>query len=187
WLDLHADFPVVLAALLVHAAAAATQDVAIDALAIASVREEERGTLNAAMQTGMMLGRAAFGGGALVLGARLGDERLVALALILVLALAAVLLVAGVPRGTAPPEAPPRLRSAHRVVVLLLSSPRTWWGLGFAVLAGLGFEAVGGLTGPYLVDAGATAEAAGTFLAGPKIVATIAGALAGGALADRRG
>ena len=44
--------------LLVHACAAATQDVSIDALCIASTPAEERGRLNGWMQAGMMIGRA---------------------------------------------------------------------------------------------------------------------------------
>ncbi|MFG0316058.1 MAG: MFS transporter, partial [Planctomycetota bacterium JB042] len=186
WLDLVADFELVVACLLVHAAAAATQDVAIDALAIATVPDEERGRLNGAMQLGMILGRALFGGGALVAGARLGDDAPVTLALVLVLVVAATLLAVAVPAGAAPPDAPPSLRAAHRVVVRLLSSRRTWWGLAFAALAGAGFEAVGAMTGAALIDAGATEEQAGAFEV-PRLAAMAIGALLGGALADRRG
>ena len=50
--------------LLIHAIAAATQDAAIDALAIATVPEQERGSLNGWMQVGMLAGRSLLGGGA---------------------------------------------------------------------------------------------------------------------------
>ncbi len=64
WLDLRADFEAVVGLLLLHAVAAATQDVAIDALCISVTRPDERGQYNGWMQTGMLLGRASLGGGA---------------------------------------------------------------------------------------------------------------------------
>ena len=51
-----------------HALAASTQDVAIDALAIGAVPPQTRGRLNGAMQAGMLTGRSVFGGGMLILG-----------------------------------------------------------------------------------------------------------------------
>ncbi len=48
-----------------HTFSAATQDVAIDALAIQTVPAERRGRLSGWMQAGMLLGRALFGGVAL--------------------------------------------------------------------------------------------------------------------------
>ncbi|HPG25758.1 MAG TPA: MFS transporter, partial [Myxococcota bacterium] len=47
--------------LLVHAFAAATQDVAIDALAIRHTPTDELGAISGWMQVGMLTGRAAFG------------------------------------------------------------------------------------------------------------------------------
>ena len=61
------------ALLLLHAVAAATQDVAIDALAIRTVPEDERGRINGYMQTGMLIGRGLFGGGSLLLLSWLGQ------------------------------------------------------------------------------------------------------------------
>ncbi len=67
WLDPSEQFAWLLAVLLVHATAAATQDVAIDGLCVALVAEHERGEVNGWMQAGMLLGRAMFGGGAVLL------------------------------------------------------------------------------------------------------------------------
>jgi len=63
--------------LIIHATAAATQDVAIDALCISATDATERGTLNGWMQAGMLAGRAAMGGGALVLSSLIGDAAVV--------------------------------------------------------------------------------------------------------------
>lgn len=49
--------------LMAHAVSAATQDVAIDGLAIATIPEHERGSTTGWMQAGMLVGRAVFGGG----------------------------------------------------------------------------------------------------------------------------
>ena len=68
WLDPVQHFDTWRMLLLVHAFSAATQDVAIDALAIGAVPPGERGRLNGAMQAGMLTGRSVFGGGVLLLG-----------------------------------------------------------------------------------------------------------------------
>ncbi len=78
WLDLQADFPLFSALLLVHAFAASTQDVAIDALAIATTRPGERGGINGWMQAGMLLGRSLFGGVALVVDQWVGSGVVIA-------------------------------------------------------------------------------------------------------------
>ena len=62
WLDPDTQFSWWKLFLLVHAFAAATQGVAIDALAINSVPQEELGRLNGCMQAGMLVGRSLFWG-----------------------------------------------------------------------------------------------------------------------------
>ena len=61
-LDLRSDLSLVFPLLLIHAIAAATQDVAIDTLAIAVTGAHERGAINGWMQAGMLVGRSVFGG-----------------------------------------------------------------------------------------------------------------------------
>lgn len=63
WLDPVSGFQAMGALLLLHAFAAATQDVAIDALCISSTSASERGQYNGWMQAGMLVGRAAMGAG----------------------------------------------------------------------------------------------------------------------------
>ena len=79
--DIGANLSWMVPLLLIHACAAATQDAAIDALAIASVPRAEQGSLNGWMQVGMLTGRSALGGGALLLEEQIGT-RLVILLLI---------------------------------------------------------------------------------------------------------
>jgi len=62
-LDLSTAHQMLLWVLLVHAVCAATQDVAIDALAVASVPAGERGAVSGWMQVGMLAGRARSAGG----------------------------------------------------------------------------------------------------------------------------
>jgi len=177
------------AALVLHAFAAATQDVAIDALAIAATPASERGSINGWMQAGMLLGRAGFGGGGLLIRARFGDRALV-LALILVL-LAGVALAflyrdsASRQRVRSAAQTP--LRSFAHHLRAALASRATWLALAFAATSGAAFEAVGGLAGPMLVDAGASAETIGHFFLLPAVAAMLAGALVGGRAADRFG
>src|SRR5690606_27910308 len=59
--------------LLLHAFAAATQDVAIDAWAISITPAEERGGINGWMQAGMLAGRWLFGAGFLIVAQRIDD------------------------------------------------------------------------------------------------------------------
>lgn len=59
----------------------------------------------------------------------------------------------------------------------------TWLGLGFALIAGCGFEAVGAVAGPLLIEMGTDSRHVGFFF----VEFPLLGALAGGRLADRLG
>ncbi|MEZ6183485.1 MAG: MFS transporter [Planctomycetota bacterium] len=196
WIDLPARLELVQALCLVHAFAAATQDVAIDALAVATSRPEERGALNGWMQVGMLGGRSLFGGGVLWAGAWLGQETIV-------LGLCVVLVVIGAVVRRSGLEEPPHpqpaggggllrqaLAASATFLGLLRRAVLRWRmaaGLGFAVLAGCGFEATAGVVGPFLIDLGYSAETVGQFQTLPAVVLMAGGALLGGALADRLG
>lgn len=187
WLDPVAQYSIVVPLCVAHAVAAATQDVAIDALAIATVPAGERGALNGWMQAGMLVGRAAFGGIAIRAAAGAGLAPVV-------LALAALVVAAGVLAWrTAPPgvrAASPAGAAARRIARALRHAvwhPRMLWGLAFALTAGAGFEAVGGVASVFLVDAGYSAAVRGNFFTFASVPCMIAGALLGGAAADRWG
>jgi MFS transporter (putative signal transducer) len=182
-LDPATQFPWIAGWLLVHSFAAATQDVAIDGLAITTTPEGRRGSLNGWMQAGMLIGRSIFGGIALMVAARL-DPRAVPAGLVLAIAGTLVLLYFAREPGSAAPDASGGLLSSLR---LALTRSTTWLGLGFALISGAGFEAVGAVAGPFLVDRGQTGAAIGTFLAFPAIIATVGGGFFGGWIADRYG
>ena len=189
WLDPVTSLGVVTPWLLAHAFAAATQDVAIDALAIAHTGDHERGALNGWMQVGMLLGRALFGGGALLVRGEFGDTAmLVSLLATLTVALAVNLCYRIDPSVAAARAAPSRRLTAFVANLrAMLGATRTWLGLAFAAAAGAAFEAVGATASPLLVDYGSSDAQAGTFLALAGALGLAIGAVTGGAAADRYG
>jgi PAT family beta-lactamase induction signal transducer AmpG len=183
WLDPVADFGWWRLLLLVHAIAASTQDVAIDALAIGAVPPEARGRLNGAMQAGMLTGRSAFGGGALLAGAWFGREWIVgSLVTWILVALAGALMLR---------EAePPRRAGAGAFFGALAAAIRlrtTWIGLAFALVSAAAFEATGQLAGPFLVDRDVASGTIGVFFGVLVVGAMLTGGLVGGMLSDRVG
>ncbi|MBL7007655.1 MAG: MFS transporter [Planctomycetes bacterium] len=177
--------------LLAHAVLAATQDVAVDGIAVRVLPPEERGSANGWMQLGMLAARGLFGGLALRAEAWIGFDGVVWALIGCVWAVAALLLLcarepaaavaelaAGAPWGR-------RLRQLAAALLGLVRSRRTLAGLAFALLAGAGFEAVGGSFRLALLDLGLSQEQVGDFSALPVIACMVAGALAGGYLADR--
>lgn len=184
WLDLQEDLTLVTILLLAHALAAATQDVAVDALCIASVPAAERGSLNGWMQAGMLAGRSLLGGAALIIAARIGDRGLV-LALIAVIWFSSALLLCS--RATPQPASTTGALSFLARLAAVTRRRNTWLGLAFAGTAGVGFEAVGAVAGPFLVDRGAAADEVGWFFTLVSVPCMIGGALLGGAVCDRVG
>ncbi len=188
WIDPKYQFSWLAISLLLHAFAAATQDVAIDALCISSTAPGERGEYNGWMQTGMMLGRAMMGGGALVLASYVGDRMVVGL-LIGLTTYSMVLVIMSRP----PDESAAGLDGQGRRTELLttigaaMKDRNTWIGLAFAVIGGASFKSLEVIYGPYLVDRGISQELIGWFSLGPMIGAMIVGALIGGFLTDRFG
>ena len=180
--DVASSFSMLPPLLVAHAVCAATQDVAIDALAIRSVPAAELGSLNGWMQAGMLLGRSVFGGGALIVAARVGFPTLIAAIAVWLVLFGSLALLFRAPGGE---------REARGGILADLrrglATATTWVGLGIALTAGAGFEAVGAVAGPFLIDGGYTREEVGTWLFLPAVVAMTAGSLAGGALADRDG
>lgn len=185
-LDLRADLSLVVAVCLAHAFAAATQDVAVDALAIGSIPAAERGALTAWMQGGMLLGRSLFGGGALLLEGAIGGSAVILLMIAAIWSSLAFLLWSG-EEGAAVERRGGGLRDFTEALRSAFSVRRTWQGLGFALLSGAGFELAGAVAGPFLLDHGVSKTSVGWFLSLPVVAAMLAGAVAGGRLSDRLG
>lgn len=189
FLDLYNSLPVVVPLLLAHALAAATQDASIDALCISTVSATERGAINAWMQAGMLTGRALFGGGALLLTEKLGESAVVAL-LIAVVWLSMVLVMLSRPASpldTEPSSIMRRWGEFAERFKEALHHKTTWLGLLFAAVSAAGFEAVGAVAGPYMIDRGISAENIGFFFAVPVVAGMLGGALLGGHISDRIG
>ncbi|MBK8178822.1 MAG: MFS transporter [Planctomycetes bacterium] len=182
---LERNFGWIACSLVVHALAAASQDAAIDALAIRSVAPGQQGRLNGWMQFGMLAGRSLFGGGALLARSWVGDRGVV-LALSASLGIAALALAL---RTSWSPQA--RLDSTPQPVWrnlgIALRRRATWLGLLFAATAGAGFEALGAMAGPFLIDSGFDDRMVGRFFGLTAVVAMAAGGFLGGFASDRYG
>ena len=179
---------------LLHAFAAATQDVSIDAFCISTVQPDERGQLNAWMQVGMFTGRALLGGGALILFNKIGFGNVVVL-LMFCIASPSLLIIfftkvkhhIKVELQSDAPELSiePQQLSAWRKFAIALSQSNTWLAIAFALLGGAAFKSFEIIYGPMLKDAGSTEIQIGRFAALPWIICMVAGALIGGYVADR--
>lgn len=197
-LDPVRDFRALFGFLIGHAVAAATQDVAIDALCISTTPAEERGEINGWMQTGMLLGRSMLGGGALILAPWLGWSAVVGV-LIAVTMFSAVLVLrmetSEQPTVDADKIDPAEVKrdetaqtpSTFSAVITALREVNTWVGLAFALTGGACFKALEVLYGPLLIDRGFTKTEVGSFAALPMISLMIAGSILGGRMSDRFG
>jgi len=189
FLDTLTDLSLIMVFLFAHAVSAATQDAAIDALAIATVPPQERGRINAWMQVGMLAGRSLLGGGALIMAVWFGNKVVTAL-LIAVIYSSSTLLIISKQHLKVDKEAGTfgtRFRSFLSHASRTLKGKSTWLGLLFAGIGGTAFEAVGAVAGPFLIDRGFSTENVGAFFAFPSVIAMIVGALAGGYISDRIG
>lgn len=185
WIDPVQQFGWWRVLLFAHAIAAATQDVAIDALAIRTVPVESRGWLNGTMQAGMLVGRSLFGGGVLIVLSSLGRAWIVGALLGWIWMTLLVLPWIVEPETSG--SVGDRLQEFSRHLAKAGRRASTWWGLAFALTSAAAFEATGQLAGPFLVDRGVAVGTVGVFFGVAVVGATLAGGLVGGLLADRRG
>lgn len=177
--------------LLLHAFAAATQDVAIDAWAISVTPAGERGGINGWMQTGMLAGRWLFGAGFLIVAHRI-DDTMAVIAMVAVIWVTTLVVLASSDRDEYRASGPlaatirSRLGEFLATLRLVLRRVETWLGIALALIAFAGFKAVGDIAGPFLVDLGLAQDQVGHFFTG-ALIAMIVGALGGGWAADRFG
>ncbi|TVQ48332.1 MAG: hypothetical protein EA371_06630 [Gammaproteobacteria bacterium] len=176
--------------LLVHAFAAATQDVAIDAWAISVTPRAQLGALNGWMQVGMLSGRWLFGAGFLLVAHVVADTVAVLAMIAVIWVTTVVVLLASEADDYATGERRPgvgeRWQKFFTTLRTAFRSADTWLGILLALLAFAGFKAVGDIAGPFMVDRGLSSAGVGRFFTG-ALVAMIVGALLGGWLADRFG
>jgi PAT family beta-lactamase induction signal transducer AmpG len=165
WLDPATEFAWWRLLLLAHAIAAATQDVAIDALAINVVPQRERGMLNGCMQAGMLIGRSAFGAGALLVAASAGREWILVALIVCIWSSLGLVLATREPAGLLDAKRPLAEFLVHLRGVA--KARGTWRAMGFALIGAAAFESAGQLAGPFLVDRGVSdCSAAGSRTAG---------------------
>ena len=183
-IDFVDGYQVLFACLIAHAVFAATQDVAIDALAIRSVPADELGGISGVMQAGMTLGRAATAAAVPLLLETVSQAvAVLAIVALIWLPLALLVLASREPK----PNRLARGRSRDAFSWAFLTEPPMWIAAGVALTVAAGFEAVGALAGPLLVDVGSSTGGIAIFYGLSAPLALVAGALAGGHAADRFG
>ncbi len=160
----------------------ATQDVAIDAYTIQSTTTRELGVANSVRITLYRIGMLTAGGLLVWLAGRIGwTESFSAGALVLgALALCALFLPA-VDRRTARPA------SLWEPLRELLSRPGIATVIVFALIFKLDIAALEPMMRPFWVDTGLTLEEIGAVVTSGRLIATIAGAAAGGVFTTRYG
>jgi PAT family beta-lactamase induction signal transducer AmpG len=187
FLEFRESMDIILVLLFMHALSGATQDAAIDALAISFVRPHERGSLNGWMQFGMLAGKSVFGGSTLVLNEIVGD-RIVVVSLVGVIWFSGLIVLVTLREDNGGERDFRRDFSAFFGRLRDAARGRTlWMGLMFAGLGGTAFEAVGSVAGPFLIDNEFLQEEVGMFFAVPAVVGMMVGSLLGGYAADRIG
>ena len=192
-LDLRCQFPQVAGFLLLHALAASTQDVAIDALCIESSQPDERPSLNGWMQAGMLGGRAVMGGGSLLLEQSLGYDGVLIVLMMIILFSGLLLLIS--PETDDRPTAdliPPNGRSimanlTRRLLEMKHSFGATavWLAMGFALIGPAAFKSLESVLGPYLIDRGLDEWRIGMFTSFFMLGAMVLGSLSVGWLSGR--
>lgn len=169
--------------LIIHSLAAATQDVAIDAMVINNIESTERGILNGYMQAGMLTGRSVFGGGALIMIPSLGLNIVMLLLIICVVITMILLLFVKEPEFTKQTES--RTKEVFTNLKTAFSNKNTWIVLFFALTSAAAFEVAGGLAGPFLTDLKVSEAKVGFFFLVPVVLSMLLGGLIGGRFSDR--
>jgi PAT family beta-lactamase induction signal transducer AmpG len=168
---------------------AATQDIAVDGLAVDLLRGSELGAGNAAQVVGYKLGMIAAGGLLVWVAGRFGWP-------LLFLGMAGLCLAALLFAWSQPEPPPAEARAVRGGVPLRETLWRLWaaarlpgagWLLVFVGTYKLGESLVDAMYKPFLVDAGFSAGQLGLWLGTYGMVASVAGSLAGGWLPSRFG
>jgi MFS transporter, PAT family, beta-lactamase induction signal transducer AmpG len=190
-LALPAQMPLFSALLLVHILFAATQDVAIDALACTTLPAQERGLANGLMFAGSSVGMALGGSGVLLLMPHIGLSACLLLLAATVLAVSVCVVLPLREPPVALSENPPRALAALRAYAIeafraFVSTRAAWAGVAFCLLPAGAMALGGALRTSLAVELGLSAgEAAGLDLA--SLLLRAAGMVLGGWLADRIG
>ena len=170
-------------ALVVLVFASATQDIAIDALAIRITPPELLGVVNSARVAAYRGAMIVAGGGVAILADRVGWPAAFALAG------AVPMVVLGLVLLTVPRESGSRQQHENplRGLVEWMRRPDAVWLVAVILLYRLGDNALMAMIRPYWVARGFSASEVGNVTTTLGMVCTIAGAIAGGAFVSRYG
>lgn len=175
--------PSVLSIVVIISFFSAAQDVVIDAWAIASVSEHNKGKVNGAMQAGMLTGRWAFGAGLLVVLSYISLD--FALYILIGMVLLSVTFLFSRYRYQNEAIATPEKSLNFKSLVFILEKKFLLLGL-VALVSGFALEGFTATISPYLVESGFNQEQVGWVLSTTLIVMLI-GAVTGGVTSDRIG
>ena len=170
-------------ALLVLVFASATQDIAIDALAIRITPPNLLGLVNSARVAAYRVAMIVAGGGVAIIADRAGwrGAFYIAAAVPLIMLVAIAL--------AAPREAAERVRNENplRGLVEWMKKPGALWLVAVILLYRMGDNALMAMIRPYWVERGFSAAEVGNVTTTLGMICTIAGAIAGGAFVTRFG
>lgn len=186
---LHDHLPALLGLVFLLNLLAATQDIAVDGLAVDLLSEGELGLGNAAQVCGYKLGMIAGGGTLVWACGRLGwgwTGVFLGMAALTALVLVVVLLWEEPPRAAKGDEDPPAtLLDVLRTLRRAASTRAGLWLLVILTTYRAGESVVDAMFKPFLVDAQLTREQIALWIGTYGMVASFAGSLLGGVLASR--
>jgi MFS family permease len=167
---------------------AATQDIAVDGLAIDMLSIEELGAGNAVQVVGYKLGMLAGGGLLVYLSGWIGWRGLFGLMALLV---AIVLAIVSFHREHEPSESADlrdndlRIRDVLRIIGRAVRAPGSGCLLAFIATYKTGESMLDAMFKPFLVDAGHSPQTIGLWIGTYGMIASLLGSVAGGFLASR--
>ena len=172
-----------MAALIILVFASATQDIAIDALAIRMTPADLLGLVNSARVAAYRVAMIVAGGGVAIIADRAGWRGAFLIAAAVPLILLATIAVA------APRESDERVRNENPLRGLLdwMRKPGAVWLVAVILLYRMGDNSMMAMIRPYWVERGFSAAEVGNVTTTLGMICTIAGAIAGGAFVTRFG
>ncbi|HYR28690.1 MAG TPA: MFS transporter [Thermoanaerobaculia bacterium] len=172
-----------LAALVVLVFASATQDIALDALAIRITPPDLLGLVNSARVAAFRVAMIVAGGGVAVLADRMGWQR----AFYVAAAVPLVMLVLIAFSAPVEREVRERHENPFRGIWEWLKKPGAMWLLAVILLYRMGDNTLMAMIRPYWVERGFSAAEVGNVTTTLGMICTIAGAIAGGAFVTKFG
>lgn len=165
---------------------AATQDIAVDGLAVDILARDELGPGNAAQVAGYKAGMI-FGGGILVwLSAQTGWEALfLTMTILAVFPLLLIFRYKETELGGVIVPSPPKYRDFINATVAAIRSPGSGYFLLFVLTYKTGESMIDMMFKPFLVDCGFSAHQVGLWVGTWGMIASLIGSVAGGWLASR--